>query len=72
MAKTIAEINEKIKQGKAVVVTAEEIIGFVKEKGAKKAAREVGMSVFCVQVSVTGSYSSTVARILLPLLPPIT
>jgi len=41
MAKTIEEINEKIKQGKAVVVTAEEIIGIAKEKGVKKAAEEV-------------------------------
>ncbi len=39
--KTIAEINEKIKKGQAVVVTAEEIIGIVKEKGAARAAREV-------------------------------
>jgi uncharacterized protein (DUF39 family) len=36
MAKTIEEINEKIKQGKAVVVTAEEIIGIAKEKGAEE------------------------------------
>ena len=41
MAKTIEEINEKIKQGKAVVVTAEEIIDIAKEKGIKKAAQEV-------------------------------
>ena len=41
MAKTIEEINEKIKEGKAVVATAEEIIGLVKEKGISKAAREV-------------------------------
>jgi len=39
--KTIAEINEKIKQGKAVVVTAEEIIDLVKEKGVSRAAQEV-------------------------------
>ena len=39
--KTIDEINEKIKQGKALVVTAEEIIDLVKEKGVKKATREV-------------------------------
>jgi len=39
--KTIAEINEKIKKGQAVVVTAEEILGVVKEKGIQKAAREV-------------------------------
>ncbi len=41
MAKTIAEINEKIRKGEAVVVTAEEIIGVVAEKGVKKAAAEV-------------------------------
>ena len=41
MTKTIREINEKIQQGKAVVVTAEEIIGIVKQKGVKKAAQEV-------------------------------
>jgi uncharacterized protein (DUF39 family) len=41
MAKTLAEINEKIKKGKAVVVTAEEIIDLVDEKGTKKAAQEV-------------------------------
>lgn len=39
--KTIAEINERIKNGQAVVATAEEIIGTVKEKGLSKAAREV-------------------------------
>lgn len=41
MAKTIKEINEKIKRGAAVVMTAEEIIEFVEKKGIKKAAREV-------------------------------
>jgi L-aspartate semialdehyde sulfurtransferase len=41
LAKTIAEINEKIKAGKAVVFTAEEIISVAKEKGIKQAAREV-------------------------------
>ena len=35
--RTIAEINEKIKKGKAVVVTAEEVIDIVQEKGYKKA-----------------------------------
>ena len=39
--KTYQEINEKIKQGKAVVVTAEEMVGIVKEKGARQAAQEV-------------------------------
>ncbi len=41
MAKTIAEINEKIKSGDAVVVTAEEIICIVEERGVTEAAREV-------------------------------
>lgn len=41
MAKTIAEINEKIKNGQAVIVNAEEIIEIVEKKGAEAAAREV-------------------------------
>ncbi|MDD4179838.1 MAG: homocysteine biosynthesis protein [Candidatus Margulisbacteria bacterium] len=41
MTKTIAEINEKIKKGQAVVVTAEEIIEIVAQKGAAQAAKEV-------------------------------
>ncbi len=41
MAKTIQEINQKIEKGEAVVVTAEEIIDLVKEKGVKKAAEDV-------------------------------
>lgn len=39
--KTVAEINEKIRRGEAVVVTAEEMVEMVKEKGAAAAAREV-------------------------------
>jgi len=50
MSKTIAEINEKIQQGKAVVVTAEEIIDLAQEKGLKKAAQEV-------DVVTTGTFS---------------
>jgi len=41
VSKTIEEINEKIKQGQAVVFTAEEIIDVAREKGIKSAAREV-------------------------------
>ena len=41
MSKTIDEINRKIKQGKAVVVTAEEIIGMADEKGIAATARDV-------------------------------
>jgi len=41
MAKTIQEINEKIKSGKAVVYTAEEIISVVKRKGKKKTVKDV-------------------------------
>ncbi len=50
MAKTIAEINDKIRSGSVVVVTAEEIIGIAREKGIKKAAREV-------DVVTTGTFS---------------
>ena len=41
MAKTIEQINEKIRSGKAVVYTAEEVIDLVRSKGAEKAAEEV-------------------------------
>lgn len=41
MAKTITEINAKIQAGAAVVVTAEEIIDIVEEKGPAAAAAEV-------------------------------
>jgi len=41
MMKTIAEINERIQQGKAVVVTAEEVIDLVRAEGVAKAARKV-------------------------------
>jgi len=41
MAKTIAEINEKIRKGQAVVVTAEEVIDIVNKKGAEKTAQQV-------------------------------
>ena len=41
MTKTVAEINEKIKSGKAVVATAEEIIGIAREKGLARTARDV-------------------------------
>ena len=39
--KSIDEINEKIKKGKVVVVTAEEMIGITKDKGTKKASEYV-------------------------------
>ena len=41
MPKTIQEINQKIQKGKAVVVTAEEVIDLVEEKGPKTVAKEV-------------------------------
>ena len=50
MTKTIAEINEKIGKGQAVVVTAEEIIEVVAKKGIEKAAKEV-------DVVTTGTFS---------------
>ncbi len=48
--KTIKEINERIKAGKVVVVTADEMTEIVKRKGAEKAAREV-------DVVTTGTFS---------------
>ena len=39
--KTFAEINRKIKQGEAVVVTAEEMIGITRDEGPVEAARKV-------------------------------
>ncbi|MDD4337589.1 MAG: homocysteine biosynthesis protein, partial [Firmicutes bacterium] len=39
--KSFEEINEKIRSKKAVVVTAEEIIGIVDEKGVGGAFRDV-------------------------------
>ena len=41
MAKTYEEINERIRAGKAVVVTAEEIIDMVEADGAKAVAKKV-------------------------------
>jgi uncharacterized protein (DUF39 family) len=39
--RTYEEINERIKAGKAVVLTAEEVIGKVREQGVTKTAKEV-------------------------------
>ena len=39
--KTYREINEKIRSGGAVVVTADDMVGIVRKKGAAAAAREV-------------------------------
>lgn len=48
--KTIKEINERIKRGKAVVVTADEMTDIVKRSGPGKAFREV-------DVVTTGTFS---------------
>ncbi len=50
MAKTIEEINEKIKSAKAVVVTAEEMVDIVKKEGPGKASVKV-------DVVTTGTFS---------------
>ena len=39
--KTYHEINEKIRKGQAVVVTADEMVGILRKKGPARAAREV-------------------------------
>jgi L-aspartate semialdehyde sulfurtransferase len=41
MGRTIAEINEKIQKGQAVVVTAEEVIDIARKKGVAAAAKEI-------------------------------
>ncbi|MTI81941.1 MAG: hypothetical protein FH758_13910 [Firmicutes bacterium] len=39
--RTYAEINERIKSGQAVVLTADEVVSLVEEKGVAQAAKEV-------------------------------
>ncbi len=41
MTKTYEEINDRIRSGEAVVLTAEEVVDLVRKKGAAKAAEEV-------------------------------
>ncbi len=48
--KTVEEINEKIKKGTAVVLTAEEVVGLAKEEGVSAAAKKV-------DVVTTGTFS---------------
>ena len=48
--RTIAEINEKIRQGKAVVLNASEMTSLVRKEGKVKAARQV-------DVVTTGTFS---------------
>ncbi len=62
MAKTIAEINEKIKKGKVVVVTAEEMKEIVRKKGEKKAADYVDV----VTTATFGPMCSSGAYLNLP------
>ena len=48
--KTFKEINEKIKDGRAVVVTAEEMIDIVERHGKVEAARKI-------DIVTTGTFS---------------
>jgi uncharacterized protein (DUF39 family) len=41
VSRSIKEINKRIKEGKAVVVTADEMTDIVRRKGPKKASREI-------------------------------
>jgi len=50
MAKSIQEINERIRQQKAVVLTAEEIIPYIEKHGQRKTASDV-------DVVTTGTFS---------------
>jgi len=51
MAKTLEEINQKIRRGQVVVVTAEEMVEVVAEKGPKQAAQ-------AVDVVTTGTFGA--------------
>jgi len=51
MKRTYEEINEKIKKGDAVVMTAEEVIELVERDGLEKATKEV-------DVVTTGTFSA--------------
>jgi len=51
MIRTIKEINDKIRRGQVVVVTAEEVIDIVAEKGTARATQEI-------DVVTTGTFSS--------------
>lgn len=51
MAKTLEEINQKIRRGEVVVVTAEEMVEVVAEKGARRAAQ-------AVDVVTTGTFGT--------------
>lgn len=50
MTRTIVEINDKIRSGSVQVFTAEEVIGLVRQKGIRKATREI-------DVVTTGTFS---------------
>lgn len=50
MSKTVTEINDKVRKGQAVVVTAEEVIDIAQKKGITKAAEEI-------DVVTTGTFS---------------
>ncbi len=50
MSKTLSEINERIQRREAVVLTAEEVIDYVRENGFERAARTV-------DVVTTGTFS---------------
>jgi len=51
MAKTLEEINDKIRRGQVVVVTAEEMVDIVAEKGTKQAAQ-------AIDVVTTGTFGA--------------
>ena len=54
--KSYEEINARIKSGEAVVVTAEEMVGIVRENGPEGAARKV-------DIVTTGTFSFTIPTI---------
>jgi len=73
--KTYQEINERIRSGEVVVVTAEEIIDIVKEEGPVEAARRVDVvttgtfAPMCSQSCLTASRRFGLSLILSAPLP---
>ena len=50
--RTVKEINEKIKKGDAIVLTAAEMINLVEEKGEKIAAYVVSNRVLAIKIVI--------------------
>ena len=62
MAKSYEEINEKIRKGEAVVVTAEEMMEIVEERGVRRAVRDD--QIFAPVVDYSRDYPQTTGNVI--------